>query len=162
MVYNWKNNPVVQDAISKISCYTTYFINIHKFNEKNMFTDFDFYEIYNPVKQYCRGIFKYNFGNGLYSYKYEVHHIIFYEGDYNNSVNSSVYVIAREVLTPEEKISYAPFCRCMKCRISNVFLLNLFKISCSDCLKQWGGVNQKIIRETRRFMINEKKMNDIV
>lgn len=162
MVYNWKNNPIVQNAILKISCYTSYFANINTFNEQRKFKEFDFYEKYDPMKQYCHGIFRCDFGNGLHSYKYEVHHVIFYDGNYNNCVSSCVYIVAYEVLTPEEKISYAPFCRCIKCRISKLIPFDLFGIPGDDCLRQWGTVNQKVIRATRRFMINEKKMNDTV
>lgn len=157
MVYNWKNNPIVQDAISKMSCYVSYFANIKTFNEHNKFQDYDFYEKYDPQKQYCHETFSYDYGNGTHAYKYEVHHVIFYDKNYDNCIDSSVYVVAREILTPEEKTMYTPFCRCIKCRIANVIPFNLSCVSCNSCISQWGNTNQKVIKDTRKYM---KKINN--
>jgi len=86
------------------------------FEEKEYFKEYHYYEKYNPHKKYETHPFSKNFGKGEHTYVnylYDLHILDTDSGFYINNIIS--YVIAMELLSPEELKILAPYCQCQKC-----------------------------------------------
>lgn len=70
----------------------------------NMKDDFDYYEVYNPNKQYNYEIFKKDYGNGELTYQFGLFYIVKQE---------RYYVCAFRILDEEEKKELDPYCECL-------------------------------------------------
>lgn len=85
------------------------------------FTYNDHWEIYDPTKQYPKGIFTAN-----------------YRGPTKNYINNiyedpeHVYVVAREVISEQDRIKLAPFCKCAHCTDWFGFMTGLV-LECLKC-----------------------------
>ena len=88
-----------------------YFVNYHEFHK------------FDPEKDYTKDIFEYDFGHGLHQYQW---HLYCFNGENTegNGENTEgngenpedetaeYYVVAKEVLSEEERLTLAPYCTC--------------------------------------------------
>lgn len=82
----------------------------------------DHWELYDPEKEYTKGVFTANYRGIEKKYKYII-----------SSVLDTKYVISREQISEEERTRLAPFCQCTVCKSWTNFFINT-NGSCLNCL----------------------------
>ena len=116
MKYQHNKNPLtITNNNNTMSIRKTYHkIDIESFDEKKYFSEFHYYEIYNPLGKYTEGKFMADYGKGLLTYYHQIYVLCHNEG-------KMFYVVSIEKLFKNERFLLSDFCNCTYCQ-SNVFV----------------------------------------
>lgn len=84
------------------------FYCVDTFNEKQIFEDYHYYELFDENKEYNTNEFEENYGKGINNYQF-CKHIIRMDDV------KKIYIVAEQQLTQDQVELYAPYCQCSKC-----------------------------------------------
>jgi hypothetical protein len=145
------------------------YIQQKKFNEEKMFQDDEFYEIFDPEKNYysyeekrsSQLIVKRDFGGGMKQYYFELRIIKLIRK--KEVKETLIYITATEYLTQSTINLYKKYCQCCKCRknrgvfriVPDKILIKIchFDIECI-CLKE-NTYDSKLLKLTRKYYLEK-------
>lgn len=121
------------------------YIEKQKFKEDKIFKYDDFYELFDPEKNYYTNnekrlsqlTIKRDFGHGMKQYFFELK--IFKLIENNELVETAVYIVATEYLPQHIIDQYKTYCQCCQCRKNRTIL----KIIPNTILKKFCKCNQE-------------------
>jgi hypothetical protein len=133
---------------------STFFLreNIDTFSETEMFSGYDFYELYDNTHNYDHTQYIKNFTGEERQYMNVIFNISLFKNHVENVVERRNYVVAEERLTPQEKEFYAKYCQCYVCQMSSYNPLKYVSCRhCYGCIKT-DGISQYAINKTREYI----------
>lgn len=135
----------LQDEVPRFNSIISSSHNFTTFNPEQHFSEYHYYETYDPNKQYNKNEFETNFNKGMHTYEYELHII------YNiNDDDVKQFVVATEKLSDAEITKLAKYCSCAYCE-ANFIKKQFICACCVGCLKSHFP-QQYVINKAREKM----------
>lgn len=122
-------------------------INIDTFNEKQYFSEYHYYELYDLSKQYDKHTFINDYGKGNIKYYFKKIVLKYDEG------YELPYMVVVEKLSKKEKLMLSNFCSCDYCE-SNVYIQLTSKPNNNGCILYDKYPRQKYIDQAKINMHN--------
>jgi hypothetical protein len=126
--------------------------DIKTFVEKDFFSEYDFYEMYDEKHEYAKDLYTKDYGYGERQYHNAIFNIGFYENPSKKIIERRNYVIAEEQISKHDKDFYARYCQCSYCLMSSWNPKKYYTCAhCCGCLKS-DADNQYVIKKTREYL----------
>ena len=157
--------------------HENHYFDLDTFEPKNFFKDYHTFENYSPSNSYRKDLFTEDFGKGKLQYrnvKHTIYHVpkevkeedkikdekdfkkVFEElikiKDDKNKRRKMQFVVAKEILTKEEREKLIPYCQCQRCIRWSINPVKY--MICGCCV---GCLNVEDEFYTRQYIINSSR-----